>query len=87
MKLMKRASSAFLAAFFSLMAFSPPAFAGKDPQIETLENQIKFIEKTQLNPALKVPKSERDLALVASLRLQIEEIRAEIRAIRVSNKL
>lgn len=87
MKLMKRASSAFLAAFFSLIAFSPPALAGKDTDIQTLENQIKFIEKTQLNPALKVPKKDRDLALVQALRLQIEEIRDEIRAIRVSNKL
>jgi len=87
MKLMKRASSVFLAAFFSLMAFSPPAFAGKDPDIQALENQIKFITKTQLKPALQVPKQERDDALVAALRLQIEEIRDEIRAIRLSNKL
>ena len=73
-----RISLMLLATSFSLMALSSPALAKKDPQIEALQEQIKFIKKTLLKPADKAD----DNALVEVYRAQIAALREQIASLK-----
>jgi len=83
-RLAKRTSFALFVATFSLIALSSPALAGKAAEIEAIEEQIKFVQKTQLKPALKAKPKDKDL--IQQIRLDIEELKYLKKQVKASLK-